>query len=614
MNTVVKNSLLLLLAFYICGGCNLSGQNLMKKISLREQVDNASLVVEGKVIEKKCVWDTEHKSIYTINTVKVYKVFKGKSASTINIITKGGVIGLEALMVNPSLKLQKDDVGIFTLVNNTSSIPNTGKSQLKNFKSYGASQGFYKYNLKEDVAVNSFYKKKGIGSNFYNEIQQYTKKEFKTKQLFSAKNKILKSISNKNTLAPSTLTLNKTVATAGTKDMLIITGTDFGTTKGGVFFRNSDDGGATFVKALDTQVISWTNTRIAVEIPYLAGSGSIFIEDGTGAQSPLSPNLIISYSEINVDFDNDDDGPEPTFAYPIQHYNQSGTGGYIWEMHTDFFNNTEIPGAKVAFERAFNKWVEETGIHWTISNSPSNTDSSGNEKINIIRFDNGNELDTGVLGVCETWLEGCENIAEGTLNWYVADLDITFDDSGNWYTGIGTPATDQIDFESVALHELGHGHLLGHVIDPILDGNNLDDIMKSASFSGETQRTLNNNNITIANNIQTRGVSSSVCGNEAMLPFDPNFEPVLPNDNSDNIDIFPNPTAEELFIKNNTARNLTKIEIYDIRGRLVFSKNFSMAEEETTKSFNIANVSQGLYLLKIYANDSLLKSQKIIKN
>ena len=36
--------------------------------------------------------------------------------------------------------------------------------------------------------------------------------------------------------------------------------------------------------------------------------------------------------------------------------------------------------------------------------------------------------------------------------------------SSSWYFGAGTIADEEIDFETVALHELGHGHQLGHVI------------------------------------------------------------------------------------------------------------------------------------------------------
>ncbi len=64
------------LAFFI-GFLTVSAQVSLREISLKEQLDNSSLVIEGKVIAKRTFWDVDRKSIYTANTVEVYKVFKG---------------------------------------------------------------------------------------------------------------------------------------------------------------------------------------------------------------------------------------------------------------------------------------------------------------------------------------------------------------------------------------------------------------------------------------------------------------------------------------------------------------------------------------------------------
>ena len=165
-------------------------------------------------------------------------------------------------------------------------------------------------------------------------------------------------------LPPSALTLNKTTVTAGTKDPLTITGSGFGAVQGKVQFRNADDGGATFIDALDTQVISWADDQIVVEVPSDAGTGTVRVRDDNGVLSPESSIVTVLYAEINVV---STAGGNPETAYQVQHVGQNISGGMTWRMQTDFFNDTEVPGAKAAFTQAFNNWICETGITLTPS-------------------------------------------------------------------------------------------------------------------------------------------------------------------------------------------------------------------------------------------------------
>jgi hypothetical protein len=84
----------------------LTGQGLTYEVPLIEQVQNSSQIVEGKVIAKASYWDTAQGHIYTVNTVEVYKVFKGLPSTTlVEVITPGGTVGLSAELVTPSLEL-----------------------------------------------------------------------------------------------------------------------------------------------------------------------------------------------------------------------------------------------------------------------------------------------------------------------------------------------------------------------------------------------------------------------------------------------------------------------------------------------------------------------------
>ena len=105
----MKKHLLISLLFFLVISKSISAQLMLKKVSLSKQIDKSTLVLEGKVLSKKSFWDTNHQKIYTINTIEVFKVFKGEVSPKIEIITLGGVIGMDAQIVYPSLKLNIDE-------------------------------------------------------------------------------------------------------------------------------------------------------------------------------------------------------------------------------------------------------------------------------------------------------------------------------------------------------------------------------------------------------------------------------------------------------------------------------------------------------------------------
>lgn len=597
---------------------NLNAQALMEKVSLQTQVENSDLVIEGKVIAKKSTWDDNHQLIYTINTIEVYKVFKGSPMSTIEVITLGGTVGMRALVAHPSLKLRKGDIGIFTLESNSTSFSKTLNSKNQKFKPYGLSQGFYKYNLSEDLAVTPFTRKKNITGDFYNEIQQYSKSNFLELKIFEAKEAFAKNSAGKVFLPPSALTLDKSSVSAGTKDLLTITGTGFGTVQGKVQFRDADDGGASFIDALDTNVVSWEDDKIEVYVPSGAGTGTVRVRDDNGINSPESSTLTVLYAEINVISDASGTDTE----YEVQHAGQNLNSGITWHMQTDFFNETElntlnspfnIPvGYKDAFMRAFNNWICETGINYEVDDTATTIDEAGSstDGTNIIRFDNGSELSSGTLGICYSWFSGCGDGA-GSFNWFVSELDLVFNDTTNWYTGTGTPAGGQIDFESVALHELGHSHQLGHVIDPNNNsvGNNAEDVMHYSFSNGEFQRLISANNSTAANAIQNRGLVS-VCGQTPMVdascPLNID-DTVLEN----GIRIYPNPAKENFMIKNSSYLNLKSAKVYDISGRNVVEYDISNGSK--IKSIDVSGISRGVYFIKIASDEASITRKLVIE-
>jgi hypothetical protein len=576
-------------------------QKLLKHTPIKQQVENSSLIVEGKVIAKRSYWDLDKKSIYTANTVEVYKVFKGEPILTIDVITAGGTIELFAQIVSPSLKLYDNDMGVFMLYKSDVKLNKKSKSVKNEFSPYGSLQGYYKYNLKKDLVINPFNKKQGIATGFYDELKSYIKTDYiqmKNFDVVSKQSELRKSVS----LPPSSITFSPSAVSAGTQTVLTINGSGFGATEGTVSFSNSDDGGVTFVDALNSQVLTWSDTQITVEVPFQAGTGPIQVTDIGSSSASSSGILTISYSELNVV--SDAVSPGTNVAYNTQHIDNNGPGGYTWRMFTGFNSNTS---AKDAFVRAFNTWICSSNINWIIG-STTTIDAIADDNINVIRFDNGSELPVDVLGRFTSYWNGCFASGGSTLNWFVEELDIVFDDDTDWFYDIGLPAISQYDFESVALHELGHGHQLSHVSDTTFDGDNLDDVMHYALSNGEQQRVLSSNNITASNNVQSRSNSTIVCGEALML--DASCPLSVEEEIKTAITIYPNPVNNLFFIKNESSINLEKVVIYDISGRLISENDLS--NSSTIKSISLVGVSKGVYFVNIHSESAILTKKIII--
>ncbi|WP_298556584.1 T9SS type A sorting domain-containing protein [uncultured Algibacter sp.] len=618
-----------LLVGFLISAPTLFAQVSLREISLKEQIDNSSLVIEGKVIFSKAFWDANHKMIYTRNTVEVYKVFKGEPVDTIEIMTEGGIVGLNAILASHSLKLGKGSFGIFTLYGSNINIDEKGNSKYQKYRTYSEIQGFYKYDLYGNTVSNTLSRKKGIATSFYSDIINITNKKYLEVKPFDVKKLQKQNTKNTNSRPPSGISLSPLTITAGgvgPNSILTITGSGFGAAQGKVGFRDADDGGTSFFDALDTHVESWTDTEITVRVPTIntsdetiagtAGTGIIRVTDGGGSSAFSSETLTIRYAEQNLPTD----FLGSLTSYQSQHYGDNNnltdgfSGGYTWEMFEDFFNDSddndysdppELLGAKASFIRAFDSWRCETKVNWEVSTTPTSVDDRFTPE-NIIRFDNGSELGAGILGTCYSSYGGRD--CSGEIIWYVTDLDIVFDDGVNWYFGESGETFDsgEFDFETVALHELGHGFQLGHVIDP-------SNVMHYALASNSTATTLDANSIEGASNVHSRSTSNQICGTP-ILPLMTDYTgtcglSVDDNTLEEGIFLYPNPAKKEFFIKSSYL-NIDRVEIYDVSGRLI--SDTDIFEGTRVKAINMNHASKGLYFVNIHSEERFITKKLIL--
>lgn len=484
------------------------------RIPLAQKASASNDIFEGKVISKYSYWNAAHNMIYTVNTLEVYKVFKGNlTASRIGIITEGGTVGLNRIQVEPSLELGIGDEGLFTCVPaNQLHIPAQTRN-MEYYEVYASVQGFVKY-AKDGSASDGFDRFADIQADVYNVVAAPGPNQYREIQVREVPQQNRNQGPQQIMAGPDVQGFSPTTLTAGTDQILTIDGEFFGATQGAgyVEFPNADDGGMTMIQPLATDYIFWDDFQIKVRVPHNAGTGFFNVEQGGTGTSPSE--LTISYAHLNVEFD-----PGPGMeSYGTDHVNDNGSGGYTWRMNTGFDADA---AAKASFLRAFDTWRCNTSVNWTIGATTSINDAVS-DGTNIICYDNTSPLSAGVLGVCYSYWSGC---ASGpNIVWYVSELDIIFDEGSNiapltWEFGPAAPSGSEYDFETVAVHELGHGHQLGHVIAP-------GAIMHYAIANGTSNRSLGVDDEAGGDFVQSKSVVANLCGPGAMSNYSCGTPPV----------------------------------------------------------------------------------------
>ncbi|MEM6720789.1 MAG: matrixin family metalloprotease [Bacteroidota bacterium] len=477
---------LLLLLFLLLSATGFSQEcgALMTPLSIQERTNEATLIIEGKVTASNSYWDVEKKNIYTVHTVTAYKNFKGQNMTTFHVVTMGGRVDDHFQLTSSAAKLRSGMVGVFFLKDFRNRIAVAGNL----YELVGAAQGVIKFDKSGTKASDIFNKYTSVEDELYPSIKRATGIPEKIIQEPATANRNMASRAN-----PIIYSFSPLTATAGTQTVLTITGTNFGSTMGTMSFSNANDGGATYTPAADAEILSWSNTLIEVEIPYLAGTGTLQITHNDGSTHQTSVPLTIEYSHNNLD--------NSGTILSLSLLNVDGNGGYTFAYHTDFDSSS----AKTYFEEAFGLWNCESNINFTFG-STTTTDESVLDGINVVRFDNGSELASGVLGSVTTRFS---SYCPETNRVNVDEMDITWNDDTNWHYGSGSPSASQYDFKTAALHELGHAHQLGHVIDS-------DVVMHYSLGAGDEKYVLDQDDIDGA--VYTMGIftQSTGCGNIAM--------------------------------------------------------------------------------------------------
>jgi hypothetical protein len=433
------------------------------EVPLEERIDRSEVIVEGRVVDQESFWNSDRTLIFTASNVDVYRVFKGQvQGEQIRVITPGGRVNLTAQRVEPALHLTPGDVGVF-FAERATVLAEPGKTdRTHSYQPYASVQGFARYDEMRGRASDVFTTYADIEEDLHRSVVARTGEPVVMKGYSVPKPVALRAA--KSGMVPVIVSISPTTVTAGTNDVLTITGTGFEANDGGtnsrVFFANADDGGNTIIAAPAGLVSSWSDTQIQVRVPSRAGTGTVTVQTASSEQATSAATLTIEYNLLTLSYQGD--------AWRTSLINKSA-GGYSLRMSTrtsDGGDNFATSDAVAPFERALLTWQQSTGLN--IRNDGAEIDSSRispNSENDIVTFaDDLNVLPSGVLGRAFSGFTSCDG-----QTWVVQGIDIQFRRDGDgitWNYGPAPNSGNMADFESVALHELGHGHQLGHVIAP----------------------------------------------------------------------------------------------------------------------------------------------------
>jgi len=107
-------------------------------------------------------------------------------------------------------------------------------------------------------------------------------------------------------------------------------------------------------------------------------------------------------------------------------------------------------------------------------------------------------------------------------------------------------------------------------------------------------------------NVQIGGNTYTISNTQENATINVTFKPVvgIEENNAQKIQIYPNPTNDEIFIK--SELQIKKVEVYSMTGALLLSEN------NFNEKISLSALAKGVYMVKIFTNNDIV-IQKIVK-
>ena len=421
----------------------------------------------------------------------------------------------------------------------------------------------------------------------------------------------------------------KTVA-AGIKDTITIIGSDFGATRGSsrIQFLNASQGEdpEDWVSAVDSQYIFWSDTEIKVLVPsvcesgtsgtiseeFYAGTGRIRIRTGS-----LPWQIDKSDDTLHVlfcvrDIHSNSIANPPNTDFITEFSNINSIGGY-----TLYYSKAlkSLAGATGAFERALTSWRCATLVNFSIKDSASISNLNKACRIDLIPLPVGT---TTTLAQTSPSTPACV-VVSSPFNAVGAGMNrfsISFNKDLLWHTSVDMPASlpaNTHDFESRAVHEIGHAHLLNH-------SNNHQDLMYFTNLNPPYRRLIMPNDLAgglwvMGNSTDPIDTTGTNC-KPPMIPIDVG-DCVIGTTNiavlgqEAEIFVFPSVFADQLNVKvvDIQEPNL-EYQVFNLYGQVVEAGRIN--EEQSILTLG-QSIPAGMYLFVVREGRNVVFISKIIK-
>jgi hypothetical protein len=548
---------------------------------------HSSMVVEGVVKNSATVWNQHKNRIYTIFQIEVFDYLSGQGGRNIEIAQIGGCLDGHCQTLYPELLIGIGQKGIFFL----KPFKENDLDRKDLLEVVSGPLGFVQFNEQSGnvFGVNGTRIVQNLDSEIYLPIAG--KKMYRTQR---KRFTIQLAAPNITSIFPDTLA-------AGVHDTLTILGTEFGFSKGKVWFQNADLPTGIFMHGENPELVVWTDTMIRVIVPSegsldslnrgVAGTGPIRVESSDQLISQSIDSIFVPFGlkTRRVAFDS------TAYTFILSSPYNTPLGGYQFRYDTGFASSF---AAVAAFEKAVRDWRCASLVNFSIG--PDTTIRRiATDSVSIVYWDT---LDPGVLGQTLVDEEFCKDEATGIFYYHVVEVDMRFAQTVNYnFDTTALPAANQDDFYSIALHELGHGHLLMHV-------NRPGHLMHFELDMGTAVRSFNPQILDGA----VRAIDSSIVNHNTNcflphLPIQPGDCNILNGRNSQTLPfgdlaLYPNPAKSEINLSYTVSQSTgtLKAEVLDIYGRVLISKSFkSVPGTSELVKLDLSEIGNGYFLVRL---------------